>query len=96
VHRGPRCSRDHALPVAFLRQRFFKVAIPFKRGFLLALGSPTGKWANSEVLPFGGDSARRLPPYRANTRCGPERGTRILEHLQSNSLPTISARSIQQ
>src|SRR6516225_12065812 len=52
---------------------FFKVAIPFKRAFFLAPGSPTGKWANSEVLPLGGDSARRLPPFKVNTRCGPDR-----------------------
>ena len=39
----------------------------------LAPGSPTGKWANSEVLPLGGDSAGRLPPLKVNARCGPDR-----------------------
>jgi len=31
--------------------------------------------ANSEVLPLGGDSARRLPPFKVNTRCGPDRSS---------------------
>ena len=56
-----------------LAVKIFKVAIPFKRAFFLAPGSPTGKWANSEVLPLGGDSAKRLPPFKVNTRCGPGR-----------------------